>query len=177
MMWTEYYKDLPIPSDWEDVSYGNDEYPSFACNGYQIWINSSDKKEREESYIGLGNKDLSNYEDWIFAVCYERDYGNLLDECKHIKREDEETHDLFLTKDFQKTVDFVNEPNLYALLSFLERYFDFQIPFEDFTEKELLDFIKDLLEGKTEYYLDVEFPLDDKFPRKTFETFMKENLK
>ena len=37
--------------------------------------------------------------------------------------------------------------------------------------EELIECIKDLLEDKTEYYL------DSKFPRKTFETFMKENAK
>ena len=30
----EYYQDLPIPKEWQNVSYSNDEFPSFEFNGY-----------------------------------------------------------------------------------------------------------------------------------------------
>ena len=158
MMWADYYKDLPIPKDWENVSYGNDELPSFACNGYQIWINSPILAERQENYLGIGFKDLSNYEDWIYTIKYERDYA-------------EDKDNLLYTNDFKEVIDFVNKPTLYGLVGVLELHFNYQIPFHKFDENALLEFIEDLLNGKTEYYL------DSKFPRKTFETFLKENLK
>tara|TARA_R100001460_G_scaffold53240_2_gene92279 strand:+ start:229 stop:732 length:504 start_codon:yes stop_codon:yes gene_type:complete len=167
MMWTDYYKDLPIPSDWENVSYGNDELPSFACNGYQIWINSPNIEERKESYLGLGFGTLTDYEDWIFHVRY---YFDEETKKEHIKKE-EGYFDGFYFTDFQKVLNFVNKPSLYALLCLLELDFNWQIPFHKFDENALLEFIEDLLNGKTEYYL------DSKFPRKTFETFLKENAK
>ena len=62
MNWTDYYKDLSIPSDWENVSYGNDALPSFMSEkdthkAYQIWVDSFNKKERtinsKDIYLSL----------------------------------------------------------------------------------------------------------------------------
>jgi len=33
--WKNYYKDLDIPKTWENVSYSNDELPSFIYNKFQ----------------------------------------------------------------------------------------------------------------------------------------------
>ena len=38
----ECIEDITIPEEWEDVSYSNDEAPSWTYNGYQIHINHRD---------------------------------------------------------------------------------------------------------------------------------------
>lgn len=40
--WENYYKDLDIPKTWENISYVNDELPSFMYNKFQIWIDQKD---------------------------------------------------------------------------------------------------------------------------------------
>ncbi len=69
MSWVDYYKDLDISKDWENISYSNDELPSFLYKDYQIWINSPLLSERQEGYLGMGFDNLTNYKDWRFAVC------------------------------------------------------------------------------------------------------------
>jgi hypothetical protein len=39
--------DLKMPDGWEDVSYGNDACPSWAVNGYQIFIDHPIPEKRE----------------------------------------------------------------------------------------------------------------------------------
>ena len=165
MMWTDYYKDLPIPSDWDNVSYGNDELPSFACNGYQIWIHSPDIEERKAEWIDYNGD--AEFEDCKYSVTYYFDNETTI---LHVEREKDEPHVLIST-DFQEVIDFVNKPSLYALIRVLELQFNYKVPFAEMEREELIECIKDLLEDKTEYYL------DSKFTRKTFETFMKENAK
>mgnify|MGYP003144332193 FL=1 len=157
LYWSEYYKDLPIPKDWENISYGNDELPSFSCNGYTIWINSPILKERQENYLAIGFEDLSDYKDWIFAITYTRDYGE-------VSREDE-----FNTCDFNEVLDYVNKPTLYGLIGVLEYEFNYGLPFRDWEDKEVIQFIQDFLNGKTEY------KIDDNFPKKVFTKFLQEN--
>ena len=71
--WEDYYKGLDIPKDWENISYSNDEYPSFLYKDFQIWVNSPLLSERKESYLGIGFKDLTGFTDWVFTVCsYDR---------------------------------------------------------------------------------------------------------
>ena len=173
LYWTDYYRYLDIPDNWENVSYGNDELPSFSCNGYQIWINRPTLKSRQELYTFCSSNDLSKYEDWRFAVCYTRDYGNLLDKCKYIKREsfsdkvaDSHGCEQLMTMFFNEVVDFVNKPSLYALVGVLEEQFNYKIDFAEMRENELIKFIKDLLNGNTEYCL------DDTFPKQTFIDFI-----
>ena len=43
----ECIKDLSIPNEWENISYKNDACPSFLFNGWQIFINHKDPKQRE----------------------------------------------------------------------------------------------------------------------------------
>lgn len=155
MKWSDYYKHLDIPKNWDNISYGNDELPSFSCNGYTIWINSPSLKERQENYLRLGFKDLSDYEDYIFAVTYTRDYAEV-------------GNDLLMSSNFDEVVSFVNKPTLYGLIGVLEEYFNYQLPFRDWQNKQVIKFIKDLLKGKTEYYL------DNNFPKETFINFIKE---
>lgn len=155
MLWSDYYKNLDIPKDWENISYGNDELPSFSCNGYTIWINSPILEERQENYLSIGYKDLSEYQDWIFAVTYTRDYG-------------EGAEDLLQSTDFDEVVKFVNKPTLYGLVGVLEYEFNYSLPFRDWEDKELIKFIKDFLNGKTEY------SINEKFPKQTFINFIKE---
>lgn len=147
MNWTDYYKDLPIPKDWENISYGNDELPSFSCNGYQIWINSPSLEERKENYLGLGYKDLSKYKDWIYTIKYARDYA-------------EDKDNLLYTNDFNEVVDFVNKPTLYGLIGVLEEHFNYHLPFRDWKPQEQLKFIKQFLTGETEYYINDQFPTE-----------------
>jgi hypothetical protein len=45
--WKNYYKDLNIPKNWENISYSNDELPSFMCNKFQIWIDKPDSNKSQ----------------------------------------------------------------------------------------------------------------------------------
>ena len=40
-------EDLKIPEGWEDCSWVNDACPSFYTNGYQIFVDHLDPKQRE----------------------------------------------------------------------------------------------------------------------------------
>jgi|TARA_Y100001938_G_C7847699_1_gene309281 hypothetical protein len=60
----ECIKDLDIPSNWENVSYGNDTCPSYEYNGYQIFIEHKDLGERAE---GLNHK--------RFVIIIAEEYG------------------------------------------------------------------------------------------------------
>ena len=71
--WEDYYKDLDIPKDWENISYGNDELPSFLYKDYQIWINSPLLSERKEGYLGIGFDNLDHYKDMV-PCCSSQDY-------------------------------------------------------------------------------------------------------
>lgn len=97
LLWSEYYKDLDIPKDWENISYSNDELPSFQFKDYKIWINSPLLKERQENYLGIGFKNLDQFKDWIFTVC---DYDPIDCECKD---------DIFQTMDFNEVLSFLKE--------------------------------------------------------------------
>jgi hypothetical protein len=97
LKWSEYYKDLEIPKDWENISYSNDELPSFQFKDYKIWINSPLLKERQENYLGIGFKNLDQFKDWIFTVC---DYDPIDCECKD---------DIFQTMDFNEVLSFLKE--------------------------------------------------------------------
>ena len=46
----ECIEDITIPEEWEDVSYSNDEAPSWTHNGYQIHINHRDFIERTDTF-------------------------------------------------------------------------------------------------------------------------------
>jgi len=43
----ECIEDLSIPNEWVNESHGNDACPSFSFNGWQIFINHKDPKQRE----------------------------------------------------------------------------------------------------------------------------------
>ena len=75
-----------------------------------------------------------------------------------------------LALDGQSTVifndeDFLKSDDIYALLS---EHFNYKIDFRSMSKKELKTFIKDLLDGKSEYFL------NDDFPREVLITFLKE---
>jgi len=64
LTWNQYADDLPIPAEWENVSYVNDACPSFAFEGYQIFHDHPNPQEREEP-------------EWErFRVIIESQYGN-----------------------------------------------------------------------------------------------------
>ena len=90
--WDDYSSHLDIPKHWFDSSYSNDELPSFICNGFQIWINSPSLKERKAT--NLHYQDGKDFEDWLFLVTFEKDYGVA-------------SNDLLFTMDFQEVLDFV----------------------------------------------------------------------
>ena len=46
----ECIEDITIPEEWEDVSYGNDEAPSWTCNGYQIHVNHRNFIDRPDTF-------------------------------------------------------------------------------------------------------------------------------
>ena len=99
LTWEEYYQDLPIPTEWQNVSYSNDEFPSFEFNGYHIWINSPLLRERKENYLGFGHEDLSKFEDWKYAVTLVDEYG------------DGEKSEELITSDFNEVLEYVNKEN------------------------------------------------------------------
>jgi hypothetical protein len=99
LTWEEYYQDVPIPTEWQNVSYRNDEFPSFEFNGYHIWINSPLLRERKENYLGFGHEDLSNFEDWRYAVTLVDEYG------------DGEKSEELITSDFNEVLEYVNKEN------------------------------------------------------------------
>ena len=58
-----YWEDLTIPSDWKNSSWGNDACPSWTHNGYIIFVDHPDPKERE-------------FQEWKrFNVKLEDEYG------------------------------------------------------------------------------------------------------
>ena len=85
-----------------------------------------------------------------------------------IKRE--VTEYIFSKSKRMKTVfDYVNKPTLYGLVGVLEYEFNYGLPFRDWEDKEVIQFIQDFLNGKTEY------KIDDKFPKEVFTKFLQEN--
>ena len=106
--WKDYTDDLAIPVDWEDVTYHNNEFPSFIVNGYHIWINSPRAEERKEKWISETRNSLrwnpDDYEDWRFKV-------NLYDEEDNeiIYSEDGSDSDELRTLDFDEVVRFVSK--------------------------------------------------------------------
>ena len=62
-MFKGYWEDLTIPGDWENSSWGNDACPSWRHNGYIIFVDHPDPKERE-------------FQEWKrFNVKLEDEYG------------------------------------------------------------------------------------------------------
>ena len=100
--WKDYTDDLAIPEDWEDITWHNNELPSFIVNGYHIWINSPRAEERKENYTSNGwNPD--DYEDWRFEVqAYNEEDGEIIYP---------EANEL-LTLDFDEVVRFVSKPRV-----------------------------------------------------------------
>ena len=98
--WDDYSSHLDIPKHWFNSSYGNDELPSFTCNGFQIWINSPSLKERKATNLHYqGEKWVDqnwgkDFKDWLFLVTFEKDYGVA-------------SNDLLFTMDFQEVLEFV----------------------------------------------------------------------
>jgi len=104
--WKDYTDDLAIPEDWEDITWHNNELPSFIVNGYHIWVNAPRLKERQELLTSNGYS-LDNYEDWRFTV-------NLYDEeiSEIIYPEDGSNPDVLKTLDFDEVVRFVSKPRV-----------------------------------------------------------------
>ena len=73
--------DVPIPYEWESVSYSNDLCPSFSHKGLQIFVWDEETKKLEE----LHSK---------YSVIREEDYGHGYD-------------DLLLTDDWNEVLEFV----------------------------------------------------------------------
>jgi len=97
--WKNYYRNVDIPNDWENVSYGNDMFPSFQFNGYHIWFNSPILAIRHENYLDFGYDNLDNFEkdgwDWEFMVTLSEEYGEGKDP-------------ILMTSDFDEVMKLVN---------------------------------------------------------------------
>ena len=66
--WENYYKDLDIPKTWENISYVNDELPSFMYNKFQIWIDKpdSDKSQFPNRFCVMKlDNDNQTIDDWF----------------------------------------------------------------------------------------------------------------
>ena len=71
MNWNTYTTDLDIPDNWECDNYHHDELPSFAINGYKIWIDSHDVEERK-----INSKRIMGYDDKLmprFTIMDDKD--------------------------------------------------------------------------------------------------------
>ena len=92
--WNEYYADLDIPNEWVNVSYGNDELPSFTSQkdihkAYHIWINSFNEKVRKENHdLDFGNELAPRFN---ITLCYGSGY------------------DLLSTNSFDKVIKWIRE--------------------------------------------------------------------
>jgi hypothetical protein len=67
-----------------------------------------------------------------------------------------------------KTKD-ISKPNIESMKGMMDYEFNYHLDFENWDDKEFVDFLKDLLDGKTEY------GLDDTFPKETVKDFIKEH--
>ena len=66
--WKNYYKDLNIPKTWDNVSYSNDELPSFIYDKFQIWIDKpdSDKSQFPNRFCVMKlDDDNQTIDDWF----------------------------------------------------------------------------------------------------------------
>lgn len=79
--WKAYTDGLEIPNDWEDVTYHNDELPSFQFGNFRIWLNTPDA-------------------DWRFAVNATDDDGEII--------YDDSLNDLLLTNDISEVIELIN---------------------------------------------------------------------
>ena len=104
--WKDYTVGLDIPEDWEDVTWHNNELPSFIVNGYLIWMNAPRLEERKE-LLTMNGYSLDDYKDWRFAV-------NLYNEedAEVIFPEDGSDPDVLRTLDFDAVVTFVSKPRV-----------------------------------------------------------------
>tara|TARA_R100000742_G_C4188558_1_gene21374 strand:+ start:142 stop:495 length:354 start_codon:yes stop_codon:yes gene_type:complete len=80
----ECIEDITIPEDWKDVSYGNDEAPSWTHNGYQIHINHRNFIERKDAFryynsVDDGKHELATsiHELYSWSKCFD-DLGQVL---------------------------------------------------------------------------------------------------
>ena len=66
--WKNYYTDLDIPKTWENISYSNDELPSFIYNRFQVWIDKpdSDKSQFPNRFCVMKlDDDNQTIDDWF----------------------------------------------------------------------------------------------------------------
>lgn len=66
--WKNYYTDLDIPKTWENISYSNDELPSFMYNKFQVWIDkpNSDKSQFPNRFCVMKlDDDNQTIDDWF----------------------------------------------------------------------------------------------------------------
>jgi hypothetical protein len=80
--WKDYTDDLDIPEDWEDVTYHNDELPSFQFRDFRIWLNAPNA-------------------DWRFAVNKLNEDGEII--------YDNTLTDLLQTHDINEVIKLVND--------------------------------------------------------------------
>ena len=62
MNWDTYITDLNIPDNWECTNFHHDELPSFEINGYKVWVDSHDVKER-----AINSKRIMGYDDKLMS--------------------------------------------------------------------------------------------------------------
>ena len=64
---TAFYKDLDIPTTWENISYSNDELPSFMANKFQVWIDQPDSTQFPNRFCVMRlDDDNQTIDDWFF---------------------------------------------------------------------------------------------------------------
>lgn len=79
--WTDYYKDLNIPTTWENVSYCNDELPSFMHNKFQVWIDQPDSTQFPNRFCVMRlDDDNQTIDDWFFESDNFKDVLNLVNQ-------------------------------------------------------------------------------------------------
>jgi len=110
LKWSEYYKDLDIPTTWKHVSYGNDALPSYQTseddlNAYHVWIDSHNTEERKRNSLdiyGLKNELAPRFH---VVLCYggeeniytSDNFDNVVEWVKHNPKTKEQIN---LTKEY-----------------------------------------------------------------------------
>ena len=72
--WKDYYSDCAIPTDWVNVSYSNDELPSFETDqnqqeAYHLWVYSSDPKTKQDDIYRIYGDNISCPR-FCLSLCY-----------------------------------------------------------------------------------------------------------
>ena len=123
MDWKDYYKDLAIPSNWVDVSYGNDVLPSFQTSkdyskGFHVFIDSYDKSVRADNT----EECTGQREELMPRFSVSKEYGE---------------GEVFNSNDFDEVLKFINQQ--IPLASQFDKHSDYCVAAIDYLNSQGID--------------------------------------